>query len=170
MVPRTHELRFGHALPRRRDVEVATVRALAGAPSLRDAAPRILEGICHALDWDFGAIWTLDDPKNILRCQNVWMRNREGFAAFAALCLELELKRGQGLPGRVWEAGSPVWMSDVSVDDNFPRGAAAGEAGLHGAFAFPIFVRREFFGVIEFFTRKTREPDAHGAGLSAAEG
>ena len=33
--------------------------------------------------------------------------------------------------------------------------------GLHGAFGFPVLLRGEVFGVMEFFSREIREPDEH---------
>src|SRR5439155_22053837 len=44
-------------------------------------------------------------------------------------------------------------------DDNFPRAAAAAEAGLHGAFGFPIRRGPTILGVLEFFSREIRQPD-----------
>jgi serine phosphatase RsbU (regulator of sigma subunit)/PAS domain-containing protein len=142
-----------------RQVEEATVAALATARSLRDAASAILEGICHALGWDFGALWTVDADGSKLRCDYVWMRNAEGLAAFETLCYDVELARGRGLPGRVWDAGEPAWIRDVVVDPNFPRAGAALEVGLHSAFAFPVSRQGEFFGVMEFFSTEIHEPD-----------
>jgi PAS domain S-box-containing protein len=55
-------------------------------------------------------------------------------------------------------------------DLNFPRAPAAVEAGLHGAFAFPIHFGGEVVGVVEFFSRDPREPDADLRALAAAVG
>src|SRR6185503_12553410 len=48
----------------------------------------------------------------------------------------------------------------VVVDHNFPRAPAALAGGLHGGVAFPIMLREEVVGVIEFFSREIRRPDA----------
>src|SRR5207249_10126 len=45
------------------------------------------------------------------------------------------------------------------VDRNLPRADAAGRAGLHAAFGFPLRSPRGVVGVMEFFTREAREPD-----------
>src|SRR5262249_28030245 len=67
---------------------------------------------------------------------------------------------GLGLPGRVWSMGRPAWITDVATDDNFPRSPLAQAAGLHGAFACPIQAGSDILGVIEFFSREVRNPDA----------
>jgi signal transduction protein with GAF and PtsI domain len=69
--------------------------------------------------------------------------------------------RGVGLPGRVWESASPAWIPDVVADTNFPRAPIAAREGLHAAFGFPILLRGQVFGVLEFFSREIREPDEH---------
>src|SRR6058998_2649042 len=68
-------------------------------------------------------------------------------------------KRGVGLPGRVWSAGRPDWITDLAADSNFPRATFATASGLRSAFAFPIMVGEDMSGVIELFTRETHEPD-----------
>src|SRR6185437_13237652 len=53
----------------------------------------------------------------------------------------------------------PAYVHDVVSDENFPRGPIAKQEGLHAAFGFPIVLGREVLGVIEFFSRKIRQPD-----------
>ena len=67
---------------------------------------------------------------------------------------------GVGLPGRVWASGASSWLVDVQKDPSFPRLEAAAQGGLHGAFAFPITAGGEILGVLEFFSRSDRQPDA----------
>ncbi|MBI1961953.1 MAG: PAS domain S-box protein, partial [Candidatus Rokubacteria bacterium] len=69
--------------------------------------------------------------------------------------------RGVGLPGRVWQDGGPVWVSDVTTDARFARSALAATAGIHSAFAFPIRSAREVIGVLVFFSRRVYPPDEH---------
>jgi PAS domain S-box-containing protein len=67
---------------------------------------------------------------------------------------------GVGLPGRVWASGRAAFIPDVVRDSNFPRALVAGQEGLHAAFGFPISVEGTVVGVMEFFSRDIREPDA----------
>ncbi len=79
--------------------------------------------------------------------------------SFETLSWEMVFQRGIGLPGRVWAGGEPVWITDITRDPNFPRAAVAGKTGLHGALAFPIKLRTQVLGVLEFFSREIRQPD-----------
>src|SRR5262249_5908806 len=77
---------------------------------------------------------------------------------------------GAGLPGRVWATERPAWIADVVGDDNFPRAAIAAWEGLHCAFGFPIRLGNRILGVIEFFSREIREPDAALLAMMASIG
>ena len=44
-------------------------------------------------------------------------------------------------------------------DANFPRADVAAREGLHAALGFPIVLRGEVVGVMEFFSREIRPPD-----------
>ena len=139
--------------------EHATTRVLAEATTLAEAAPRILETICRGLGWDAGALWVADPAAGVLRCHTAWSDPPAGVDQFAVVTRGYQFAPGRGLPGRVWAAGGAVWIPDVVVDDNFPRAHIARANGLHGAFGFPIVLRGNVLGVLEFFHRKIRQPD-----------
>lgn len=143
------------------DVEHAAVRVLADARSLEDAQSAILEGIGAALDWQVGTIWVVEPTAagERLSCLDVWHRDDPSLLGFVEACRKRVFERGVGLPGRVWESQRSAWIKDVVSDGNFPRAPDAALAGLHGAVAFPIIVDGEFFGVMEFFSARVREPD-----------
>jgi signal transduction histidine kinase/integral membrane sensor domain MASE1 len=144
---------------RRRTADYAVARALIGSATLKEAAPQILKAIGECLEWDRGALWVVNRAVPDLRCLEVW--NAPGLVApeFVAATRERRFAPGIGLPGRVWQSGEPVWISDVVEDPNFPRAPTAARAGLHAAIGFPITLRGEVGGVIEFFSREIRQPD-----------
>jgi two-component system, sensor histidine kinase and response regulator len=146
---------------RRQQMQVVyeTACALAESARLVDAAPRMLEAICAALDFEYGALWDVDRPANCLRSVATWHSPSLAFNEFAAISEQIEFAPGRGLPGRVWVGGEPVWIPDVVADDNFPRAPYADQAGLHAAIGFPLLRGGEVFAVMEFFSRETREPD-----------
>jgi serine phosphatase RsbU (regulator of sigma subunit) len=137
-----------------RDVEHAAALILADARGLQDAAPRILEAVCTGLGWDIGVLWIVDVRAQRLRIEHLWRRSDERLRPFEAACRDREFKVGEGLPGRIWAEGRPAAIRDVVHDLNFPRAPAAEHADLHGAFGFPVVVRGETFGVMEFFSRE----------------
>src|SRR5579884_1166457 len=149
-----------HNLARRRSARLAVTQVLAQAGTLAEAAPRILQAVCESLGWDVGAFWMLDHQAHALRCQELWHTALIQAEEFGDCCRQQTFEPGIGLPGRVWNAGRPVWIPDVTEDSNFPRAAIAVEEGLHGAFGAPILSGPDVLGVFEFFSREIREPDA----------
>jgi len=143
------------------DVEHATVRVLADARTLDDAAPKILEGICGALGWSVGVLWAVDTSPRANRMSLVALYHvdKAGLDPFVEASRNRDYEIGVGLPGGAWKTGTATWIPDVQSDPNFGRTAAAAAADLHGALAVPIFAGDELFGVMEFFSREVREPD-----------
>jgi PAS domain S-box-containing protein len=145
---------------RRRAIDYAISHVLNEAADLSAATPAVLRTICESLEWDFSALWRVDEAAQKIVFVQHW--HRSGFPAseFEDASREHSFAPGAGLPGRVWASRAPAWIPDVTRDTNFPRAPVAVRAGLHGAFAFPICLRAEVFGVMEFFSREIRQPDA----------
>jgi PAS domain S-box-containing protein len=144
---------------RRAEAGYELTRILAESASLEDATPKILQTVAQSLGWEMGAIWEVDQATRVLRCANVWTSLDAPSEEFEETTRGRTFDPGVGLPGRVWESGEPAWITDVTVDPNFPRAAVAAREGIHGAFAFPIRLGQEVLGVLEFFSREVREPD-----------
>ena len=155
---------------RRQKAQHAVTRVLAESPSLADAAPRILRAVCESLNWEVGVLWHVDEGAQVLRCVELWQRQKGGVPAFETLSREITFAPGVGLPGRVWLSSEPAWVPDVVQDANFPRVLAAVHEGLHGAFAFPIRWGPQVLGVLEFFSREIRPPDPDLLQMFAAIG
>jgi PAS domain S-box-containing protein len=144
---------------RRLAAQYEVTRALAESRDFREAVPRILRAVCEALGWEVGVLWTLDREAGALRYIESWHAADVGVQEFEALSRQRTFARGEGLPGRVWERGEPLWVEDIAADESFPRSAAAAREGLHAAFAFPALIQGETIAVLEFFSREVRAPD-----------
>jgi PAS domain S-box-containing protein len=155
-------------LPR---TEQAVARSLAETADPQDALARALRAIGESLGWRLGAVWEpLPERPEALSCVETWHAAGVEADGFERTSRVTVLAAGEGLPGRVWRSGEPAWISDVLVDDNFPRAAAARRAGLHAAFCFPVRSARGVLGVIEFFTGEPRRLDAELLGTMSTLG
>jgi anti-anti-sigma regulatory factor len=121
--------------------------------------PRILRAVCEALGWELGLVWALDREAAMLRFVEAWCAPGVDLGEFERVSGRREFARGEGLPGRVWERGEPLWVEDLAADATFPRASLAGHAGLHAAVAFPVSMQGETVAVLEFFSREMRAPD-----------
>ena len=140
--------------------EHVAARALIESETLAEAAGRVLKALCEGLGWDYGALWNLDAETETLRCVETCHLPTAEVPEFEAASRSRTFARGVGLPGRVWASGETTWIPDVVSDSNFPRAAIAARSGLHGAFGLPILCRGRLVGVMEFFSREIRQPDA----------
>ncbi len=147
-------------LEQRVAVEHAITRSLSESQTLAEAGSKVLQSICECLEWQFGALWILDDEIQALRCAQLWHVPTKDFPEFAAVSRRRSFSMGIGLPGRIWKSQAATWISDVVEDPNFPRAPVARQEDLHGAFGFPIKSATGFLGVMEFFSHEIREPDA----------
>jgi diguanylate cyclase (GGDEF)-like protein len=139
--------------------QYAVARALAESGSLAEAAPSILREVSGALGWDVGVLWRVDPVDRVLRFVEFWCRAGIKSGDFEAECRTRTFEPGVGLPGRVWSEGKSSWIRDINGDANFPRAPFAQEPGLHAAFGFPVRLKDQVLGVLEFFRRDEAPPD-----------
>lgn len=132
---------------------------LADSSSLQEASTKIIQSICETERWDFGALWVLDAEKESLRCIDLWHVPASGMEDLARRTREISFSRGEGLPGRVWEKGTPCLIHEISEEANFPRATTALQAGLHSALGFPIRYGGTVIGAMDFLGRHISEPD-----------
>jgi PAS domain S-box-containing protein len=134
-------------------------QVLAQAATLEEATAKILEAVCECLVWDVGALWSVDKEAGVLRCVEVWHKESIEVPEFEATSRETTFIPGIGLPGRVWLSRELTYIPDVVRDANFLRAPIAAREVLHAAFGFPILLRGEVLGVMEFFSYEIRQPD-----------
>ena len=137
----------------------AVTSALASSMTMDEAGPRILDAICDSLGWDVGALWRVDAASGVIRCVEVRCPARFGFADFEEASRQMAFPPGLGFPGRIWSSGEPSWVADVREDANFVRAHVAAQDGLRAAVGFPLIVRDDVLGVVEFLTEEIRPPD-----------
>jgi PAS domain S-box-containing protein len=153
---------------RRITAQLAITRLLAESDSLPNLAQRALEIICGVSDCEMSAVWQVQEETGELRCIETWHSAETGFPVFENATMSSRFRRAEGLPGRVWDSNQAAWISDLAEERNFPRRQVALEEGLQSAFAFPIAVRGEVWGVVEFFSRQVRQRDEEFMTMMAA--
>jgi PAS domain S-box-containing protein len=153
------ELEAQRGAQQRLAIQYEVVRVLADATTLQEGALRILQAVAGGLNWDAGGLWLKDAPAKVLRCAAFWHKPETQIEEFADASRNMTCSASVGLPGRVWASGKPAWVPDVVKDTNFPRAPSAARAGLHAAFGFPIKLREEVYGALEFFSLEILEPD-----------
>ncbi len=136
----------------------AVTQALVTSPGWEKAAPGLLEGLCRTLDWELAEYWEVDAEREAMHFVTSWKRPGRDTTAFEATAASAAYRRGEGLAGRVWEAGAPIAMPDLG-GDNSPRAVAAAAVGLHGIVGFPVRSGRRVVGMISLHTWAARDLD-----------
>lgn len=139
--------------------QFAVSQIVGEAQGLDGAIPKILQAIAEHLGWDLSIFWMGDEPTRELRCFDMWVAEPGRATDFLGATWRQTFPAGVGLPGRVLATGKPAWVRDVVTDPNYPRRDVAFQAGLHGAFCFPVKVGGDVAAVVELYTREVREPD-----------
>jgi PAS domain S-box-containing protein len=142
----------------RLNVQYHITRVLSESASLADAACALIQSICDGFDWDYGELWHVGLEVGRLSLLEAYPASKD-FADLASGSRDFIFEPGIGLVGRVWESGSPAWITNISEDRNSPRAMLAKEAGLRSAFAFPVRRGERTLAVMAFFSREIREAD-----------
>ena len=140
-----------------RDGLVAVRHTILGASTWEQAAPQLLSGLCAHLDWDLAQYWAVDNDLRALRLRYAWHRDSATLEEFHNQSRRLSIASGEGLLGRVWQAGIPAAQEDMSVATDYDRATVALQAGLRSAIAFPVVSAGTVTGVIEMLTHEARQ-------------
>src|SRR5262249_13808601 len=96
----------------RQSIQYATVRALAEATSVSEGAPQVMKALCEVLGWRHGEFWNVDREANLIHYVDSWSSDGadHGWQP-AQVPARTSFTRGEGIPGRVWAAAKPGWIS-----------------------------------------------------------
>jgi signal transduction histidine kinase len=138
-----------------RTCELAVTKALAGASTVAAAGPRVLEAIVATLDWVHAEFWLVDDAAGLLRSAAQW--SATGWEG--DLSVPVDLPYGQGLAGRCWQVGKPLWIRDVGQPQSLISRTTAATSRLHTALAVPVRHGVEPLGVLTVFADTVEDPE-----------
>ena len=131
------------------------------AQTADDAMRAAVTHLCKSTGWPVGHVCrpVLDGTGTLVSTDIWYLEDPARFEAFRATTMETVFPPGVGLPGRVAHSGHPAWVSDVTIDPNFPRAAAAAAIGIRAGVAFPVIVGADVTAVVEFFATHVAEPN-----------
>ncbi len=135
-------------------VERQVVSALSRASDAAEASAEMLQGVGQGLDCQIGALWELDGRGHRLHCNALWTTEHTSHSAFALSRRADSFARGEGLPGRVWASGEPIWLEGLDRRADAGLETAASD-GLRTAVAVPLRLAGEIMGVVEFRDQDT---------------
>ncbi len=142
-----------------RRIEHAITRCLAEADTSSAALRGVLRVICDSEGWSCGRYLAIDAQSGRLRVMEAWAAPGAGTEAFLEHARAMTYAPGEGLSGRVWESGEPVWVADIRMDPQAIQAALSFDASMRGAFVFPVTAEGRVIGVLVFNAHEVRQPD-----------
>ena len=115
--------------------EAGLTSAVAVPIFAEDTLKAVLVVLCGDGDGRRGAIEVWQDVEERLTLVDGYYG---GASAFEAASRDISFGRGQGLPGAVWAADTPILMRDLARSGAFLRSGQAAEAGFRTGLGLPI--------------------------------
>jgi signal transduction histidine kinase len=112
---------------------------------------RVMHKLLEIFGFDVGRIYVVGKNEKELR-----LMAQEGFPE--SISLPLSYKAGEGLMGRVFESGQPLFVEDIQTDREFQRAARSKvmlEAGYRGQFWIPVQAKGKTVGVVNCLSKKS---------------
>jgi diguanylate cyclase (GGDEF)-like protein/PAS domain S-box-containing protein len=140
-------------------LEHTVARSVTEADSVAAALKAVIRAVCEAQDWECGRFFRVDEEAGTLHFAESWSKPGPQFELFMERSRKIVYTPGVGLAGKAWQSGEPLWVADVTRDARVSQRAIAVEAGIHGAFVFPVSSGGKVIGVLTFNSREIRDPD-----------
>lgn len=102
-------------------------------------------------------VWGPSDDSSELDLLQCAYRDASGFREASE---GITFRRGQGLPGQIWQNRAPVFLDEL-INSSFVRRKAASEVGMTTAVGFPVFRNRKVVAVVLFLLEA--RPDVRAA-------
>jgi hypothetical protein len=62
-----------------------------------------------------GALWRVDSDEQVIRCVDLWHMPGTPLIGFSLATRHAAFAQGEGLPGKVWQDGTPLWVPDIGA-------------------------------------------------------
>ncbi|GIE32304.1 hypothetical protein Ait01nite_053490 [Actinoplanes italicus] len=109
-----HEVTALRRVERFRNCHLAVEHALKKSATMVQATPEVLRAVTVTLGWPSAELYLIDDSTGLLQAAGHWDSaglDPEGFFGHTPV-------RGQGITGRVWESGQPLWIPDIGLSQD----------------------------------------------------
>ncbi len=140
-------------------LEYAAMRCLDSADGAGDALRAVIRAICQTLNWECGRYLSVDEAAGVLRPVEYWSVSDDTIQGFLSAAREFAYAPGEGMAGKVWQAGQPLWIPDITKDARALTAIFKAESGIRGAFVFPVKAQGKTIGVFAFHSSEIRAPD-----------
>ncbi len=137
------------------EATMQVLAALASAESMEQAAQMAMNSARDAFGWAYGSYWTIDHDKNALTFQ---VESGDAGEEFRRVTLDACFPEGVGLAGKVWQRRELMFVEDIGAMTDCCRAPVAQKVGVKSGVSFPIIMRGDVIGTMDFFATETLSP------------
>lgn len=123
-------------------------RAFTNSTTISEALDQTIGTIQNARLFTLTEIWMVDNNKELIELTASIHSTSEQQRFYKATEAYQSFKKGEGLPGEVWQKKSELFWLNIDKRTSFIRREAAGILKLKTAIGFPIMVNQEVLGVV----------------------
>ena len=134
---------------------LAVIEAIGRAATVGEAVAAALDTVRSAFGWAYGSYWTVDPKEQALKFSS---ESGTVNPEFMRVTMEARFREGEGLSGRTWRQRDLFFTPDIGQMTDCCRAPIAQRAGVKSGVCFPIIVRGEVVGTMDFFALETLEP------------
>lgn len=124
------------------------------ADNVQEAVQAALGAVRREFGWTYGSFWTLDRHANVLRFV---YESGEMSEAFRNVTMSSSFAEGVGLNGRAWQQRDLYFVEDIGDLADCSRAPVAREMGVKSGVCFPVVVKDELVGTMDFFVMRTMQ-------------
>jgi methyl-accepting chemotaxis protein len=135
------------------------------AKNAQEAVRTALDTIRDAFGWAYASYWALDTNE---RCLKFSCESGTVNPEFARVTMAARFREGEGLSGRAWAQRSLFFTRNIGEMTDCCRAPVAVRAGVKSGVCFPIMVKGQVVGTMDFFS--TEELDLSAARLNTLRG
>lgn len=132
------------------------------AANVKEAFQQTLDHICSRMNWEIGQALMLRqrDAAQSINIGVSHFQNERRLKGLGEPLLDSELATRQKLLSRMLVSGQPEFTSNLASDEDLRILRRFTGVRIRGAFAFPVFVRRQIVAMFEFYLVGAERPDA----------
>ncbi len=155
---------------RMRNLEHSVTRCLSEAHGTSGILEAVIRVVCESEDWDSGGYHRWNGEAGELQFGGAWGIPTPAVQEFIDKWRKIVFRPGEGLVGRVWQMGEPLWVPDITREARALGVSPRLDLGTRGLFLFPVSAEGKAIGVLAFSSGEIRQPDEQLLGAARVIG
>ncbi|NAZ81589.1 GAF domain-containing protein [Kineococcus sp. R8] len=134
---------------------IGVLTELTTAANAESAARGALDAVRREFGWAYGSYWKVDPADGALHFA---VESGSAGEEFRQVTLAASFREGVGLSGRAWRTRDLFFVRDLTEMADCVRAPVAARVGVRSGVCFPVVVRGEVVGTMDFFATETLDP------------